>query len=67
MAFVDVPILPLLTEIADAKALGAYGSTMAVADLCTSLGFVLGNPCQHPPPAPPRPAPPRRARGERCK
>ena len=22
-------------------ALGSYGSTMAVADLCTSLGFVL--------------------------
>ena len=42
MAFVDVPILPLLTEIADARDLGAYGSVMAVADLCTSLGFVLG-------------------------
>ena len=30
MAAVDVPVLPLLADIADARNLGAYGSMMAV-------------------------------------
>ena len=42
MALVDVPCQPLLADVADYRKLRGYGVVFAIADIATSVGFMIG-------------------------